>query len=178
MEATEICPTAIRKALQLTSDYWTELSSRHQWLDATLENFYQHPLFQHTYTDVASHSGKELAYDLRSALALVANGLFRVSELEAFRDLNFIHHLHHGIILAVRALRERVSYVAAEELTGITRAMALTYAFKVLGEEMRDPRQSFEYILDRLDLTPQQKTDLYHRSILNTQNRCKQLVLH
>lgn len=178
MEATEISPTAIQKALQLTSDYWTELSTRHQWLDATLEKFYQHPLFQHTYTDVASYSGKELTYDLRSALALVVSGLFRVEELKAFQDLNFIHHLHHGIILAVRALRERVSYVAEEELAVATRATVFTYAFKVLGEEMRDPRPSFQYLLDRLELSPEQKTDLYQRSILNTQVRCKQLVLH
>lgn len=178
MESNQTCPQEIRKALQLTVPYWNELSERHGWMDDAVTLHCNNPMFQYEYTGSAARSVEEFIYDMRTAVALLANRLFTEGEVRAFHEEGFLRHLQHGTILAARILRERVQALDASKLVHTTRTMAFTYAFKVIGENMRDPRELFRRLIAHLDLDENERMQLFQKSILNTQVQSSRLVLH
>lgn len=178
MESNETCPQAIRKALQLTVPYWNELSERHGWMDDAVQLYCNSPLFQYEYTGTAARSSQEFIYDMRTSVALIANRLFTEQEVRAFHDEGFLLQLQHGVILAARILRERVQVMDLTKLVHTTRTMALTYALKVIGENMRDPRVLFRRVIERLEMDDHARMNLFQKSIMNTQAQSSRLVLH
>jgi hypothetical protein len=137
------------------------------------------PLFQHTYLHTLQNPNQsDMIYDVRSGTGLLANNLFSLEEIRIFEKFQLSYYVNIGVVFAARHLRSRFSMIPVNTFVDSARTIAFTHIFKVIGDDLLDPRPTLEKLIESFDLPPEQKLSLFHAAMANTTLGSKSIVLH
>ena len=179
MHDSNISAQDLIAALEPTRIYWRNMSRRFEELDEMVSMILETPLFQHTYVHTLQNPNPtDMIYDVRSGTGLLANNLFSLEEIRIFEKFQLSHYVNVGVVFAARHLRTRFTTIPASTFVESARTIAFTHIFKVIGDDLIDPRPVLEKLIESFDLPPEQKLSLFQAAMANTTLSSKSIVLH
>ncbi len=175
---TAINPGELIAALSPSRIYWRALSRRMDGLDELVHLMAQSPMFQYTYGSIHGLDTFNVINDLRAATSLMAMSVFSENEIAYFHRRDLLGYVNHGLALAARYLRPRVSNIPVESLLDTIRSTVFSFILKLIGEDLKDPRPVLQEVVSHLDLSDSARMAVLQAALANVKNQSSKITVH